>query len=159
MVVVSVYSPKGVMKINVVIDTAAVSIWMDKNLYIKLGGEILKETLKAMDLEGRILDVSGIGSVSIGIWGLKQETQRICMLGNLSSGLIIGRKVWRKYRLLLDLQKMQGRIFYKGTAFSGSVESKKRGKEYAQEIFEDDELDDAILNQEMDNMQGSNEEK
>lgn len=57
-------------------------------------------------VEGRPLNVIGMGDLSISIWGRTLEKHPIHFLDNILSGLIIGRRLWLKISLNMDLNIM-----------------------------------------------------
>ena len=106
-----------------IIDTAAKSIWVDKNWFMEKGGAMTAMPCGgAESADGSPLDVEGTGILqSVEIWGSKFENIPVKVMTALPSKIIFGIVFWAQADLTLKLGERTASICVNGRRVSGPV--------------------------------------
>lgn len=119
------------------IDTAARSIWVNKEWFIQQGGVIIhNDNQGANAVDGRDIEVEGTGYLNLGLWGcMMKETVRV--MKTLPSLMLIGRNFWWRYALRLDMGIGIGRITYNKKHYEGKIKQDTKNSGRKGEYKED----------------------
>lgn len=132
-----------------VVDLGAYSVWMDRKIFSTLGSTLLVDEEGASDAGGRKLDVASKGYLNYEIWGKMFYQQKIRVLPNLPSGILIGMKFWIRYGMKLYLENLKGTITIQDREFHGKIYLKDVCGEEIRSVIEFEDVDTAICNVEL----------
>lgn len=143
---------------NAVIDTAAFSTWIDRTLFESLGGKIRDDRpVKAADVEGKPISVSGEGVVNLNFWGARFENCLVRVMDNLPSGVIIGNKFLRRIGFSMDLDNLQCSIRFRNRKYRGRLElANPENSESISAVIEDEDVDDHIKHMDLSDFHSDN---
>lgn len=137
------------LTIPAVMNTGAFSIWIDAELFKRLGGKLIEDKNGARDAGGRKLHIEGKGYINFKVWGCTFYEQKVRVMKKLPIGVLFGRKFWLKYELQMDLKSISGSISVKNTRFWGTVRLKEVVGESVRATIEDADEDDAITHMDL----------
>ena len=102
------------------VHTAALSIWVDRDVFIQNGGKVsmCEGTVEAVDCHR--LKVEGVGMLTFELWGRMFDGE-VRVLSRLPHKLLIGRKFWRRNALCLDLAANRGVMRVGGARYEGLI--------------------------------------